>query len=71
MRQMSGQKIKGMYKLCTCDVFVMAPVRIAFDAEIEHQCEHCGNYVTWIRHEFYNRYWGYAGYDIWDDKDEN
>ncbi|UOF78663.1 churchill protein [Caudoviricetes sp.] len=48
---------------CQCDVMVMCPERVSFDAYFTHVCKTCGGGITFAMNDDYNRYGGFSGYD--------
>jgi hypothetical protein len=55
-------------KSCECDVLVMSPERISFDADYTHICENCKGGITYQMNDNYNQYFGFSGYDEYNDE---
>lgn len=57
-------------KDCECDVQVMHPERISFDARYTHKCLNCMGGITHRMNDYYNQIFGYSGYDEFAEPSE-
>ncbi len=56
-------------KACTCPTHAMQPERVSFDLDkYTHTCLHCSGGISHSRSIEYDHFWGYSGFDEYNDE---
>lgn len=60
--------MKTLIKVCGCDVHDMDPVKTYTTTFFTTKCSTCGGSISHRQLDGYNQYWGYSGYDEYNDE---